>query len=74
MVPTGFAKLEFRPGEEFMGLFVRTCTTMQLEGFMPQALANVINGELYSMVCCVVYGLRPDNDETWKSVWLLCNA
>jgi hypothetical protein len=28
-----------------MGLFVRTCTAMQLEGFKPQNLANVINGE-----------------------------
>jgi hypothetical protein len=28
-----------------MGLFVRACTAMQLEGFTPQALANVINGE-----------------------------
>jgi hypothetical protein len=28
-----------------MGLFVRTCTAMQLEGFNPQELANVINGE-----------------------------
>jgi hypothetical protein len=42
---TGFAKLEYRPGDEFIGLFVRTCTAMQLEGFDPQALANVMNGE-----------------------------
>jgi hypothetical protein len=28
-----------------MGLFVRTCTAMQLEGFVPQQLANIINGE-----------------------------
>jgi hypothetical protein len=41
---TGFAKLEYPPGDEFMGLFVRTCTAMQLEGFDPQDLANVING------------------------------
>jgi hypothetical protein len=27
-----------------MRLFVRTCTAMKLEGFEPQALANVING------------------------------
>jgi hypothetical protein len=33
---------------------------MQLEGFDPQALANIINGELY--------GLRPVDNETWKSV------
>jgi hypothetical protein len=64
MEPTGFAKLEYRPGEEFIGLFVRTCTAMQLEGFNPQALASIINGESY--------GLRPVNDETWKSV--LCDA
>jgi hypothetical protein len=45
LIPTGFAKLEYWPGEEFMGLFVRRCMAMQLEGFKPQALANVINGE-----------------------------
>jgi hypothetical protein len=48
-----------------MGLFVRACTAMQLEGFTPQDLSNVINGELY--------GLRPV-DKTWKSMWLLRNA
>jgi hypothetical protein len=41
----GFAKLEFTPEKEFMGLFVRTCTRMQLEGFDPQELALTINGE-----------------------------
>jgi hypothetical protein len=41
----GFAKLEYRPGDEFMKLFVKTCTAMQLEGFEPQHLANIINGE-----------------------------
>jgi hypothetical protein len=46
LIPTGFAKLGYLPGNEFMGLFVRTCTAMQLEGFNPQELANVINGEL----------------------------
>jgi hypothetical protein len=61
----GLAKLEYRPGDEFMGLFVRACTAMQLEGFTPQDLSNVINGELY--------GLRPV-DKTWKSMWLLRNA
>jgi hypothetical protein len=28
-----------------MELFVRTCMAMQLEGFNPQALANIMNGE-----------------------------
>jgi hypothetical protein len=28
-----------------MKLFVRTCTAMQLEGFEPQHLANIVNGE-----------------------------
>jgi hypothetical protein len=41
----GFAKLNYRPDEEFMGLFVRTCTAMQLEGFNPQELANLMNGK-----------------------------
>jgi hypothetical protein len=59
ILPAGFAKLGYPPGDKFMGLFVRTCTAMQLEGFDPQALALIINGELY--------GLRPVN-ETWKSV------
>ena len=36
--------MEYRPGDEFMGLIVKTCTAMQLEGFNPQELANVING------------------------------
>jgi hypothetical protein len=43
-----------------MRLFVRTCTAMQQEGFNPQDLALIINGELY--------GLRPVDNETWKSV------
>jgi hypothetical protein len=42
---TGFAKLEYPPGDEFMRLFARACTAMQLEGFEPQHLANVMNGE-----------------------------
>jgi hypothetical protein len=37
--------MEYRPGDEFMGLFVRTCKAMQLEGFTPQGLSNVMNGE-----------------------------
>jgi hypothetical protein len=45
LISTGFAKLGYPPGKEFMGLFVRTCTAMQLEGFTPQHLANVMNGE-----------------------------
>jgi hypothetical protein len=38
------AKIGYMPGEEFMGLFARTCTAMQLQGFTPQGLANIING------------------------------
>jgi hypothetical protein len=41
----GLAKLEHQPGEEFMRLFIRTSTAMQLERFTPQELANVINGK-----------------------------
>jgi hypothetical protein len=36
-----------------MGLFVRTCTAMQLEGFHPQGLSNVIQGETLIEVCYV---------------------
>jgi hypothetical protein len=43
---TGFAKLGYTPGEEFMGLFVRSCTARQLEGFGSQNLANTISGEV----------------------------
>jgi hypothetical protein len=35
-----------------MGLFVRTCTAMQLEGFTPQELSNVIQGE--SLLMCAM--------------------
>jgi hypothetical protein len=42
---TGLAKLEYQPGEEFMRLFVRACTASRFEGFIPQDLSNVINGE-----------------------------
>jgi hypothetical protein len=42
---TGLAKLEYQPEAEFMRLFVAACTAMRFEGFAPQALANVINGE-----------------------------
>jgi hypothetical protein len=42
---TGLAKLEYRPEAEFMRLFVAACTVMRFEGFNPQELANVINGE-----------------------------
>jgi hypothetical protein len=43
---TGLAKLEYRPEAEFMRLFVATCVTLRFEGFKPQNLSNVINGEL----------------------------
>jgi hypothetical protein len=42
---TGLAKLERKPGEEFMRLFVGACTARRFEGFVPQALSNVLNGE-----------------------------
>jgi hypothetical protein len=45
--PTGFAKFEtrYKPAQEFIELFVRTCVAMGLKGFDPQNLANTINGE-----------------------------
>jgi hypothetical protein len=42
---TGLAKLEYQPEAEFMRLFVAACTAMRFEGFNPQDLSNVINGE-----------------------------
>jgi hypothetical protein len=44
---TGFAKFEarYKPGKEFMELFVRKCVAMELKDFDPQALANIMNGE-----------------------------
>jgi hypothetical protein len=42
----GLAKLEYRPEAEFMRLFVEVCMARRFEGFKPQNLANVINGEL----------------------------
>jgi hypothetical protein len=42
----GLAKLEYRPEAEFMRLFVAACMSRRFEGFNPQALSNVINGEL----------------------------
>jgi hypothetical protein len=41
----GLAKLEYRPEAEFMRQFVVTCLARRFEGFVPQALSNVINGE-----------------------------
>jgi hypothetical protein len=46
MCVTGLAKLEYRPEAEFMRLFVAACFANRFEGFNPQDLANVINGEL----------------------------
>jgi hypothetical protein len=43
---TGLAKLEYRPEEESMRLFVAACMTSRFEGFKAQDLSNVINGEL----------------------------
>jgi hypothetical protein len=42
---SGFAKLGYYPGDSFMDLFVDVCMEMQPRNFVPQALANVINGE-----------------------------
>jgi hypothetical protein len=42
---SGLGKLEYQPGEEFMRLFVRACTARRFEGFKPQELSGVINGE-----------------------------
>ena len=51
----GFAKLGHQPGAEFMELLVSICVAMELHGFKPQHLANIINGELegcaYSNSC-----------------------
>jgi hypothetical protein len=41
----GLAKLEFKPEAEFMRLFVAACMANHFEGFNPQNLSNVINGE-----------------------------
>jgi hypothetical protein len=46
MYVTGLAKLEYRPEAELMRLFVAACTASRFEGFKPQNLSNVINGEL----------------------------
>jgi hypothetical protein len=45
MCVAALAKLEYRPEAEFMRLFVAACTARHFEGFAPQALANVINGD-----------------------------
>jgi hypothetical protein len=42
----GLAKLEYRPEADFMRLFVAACIASHFEGFNPQDLSNVINGEL----------------------------
>jgi hypothetical protein len=41
----GLAKLDHHPGHAFLELFVDACAAMRLQGFDPQNLANVINGE-----------------------------
>jgi hypothetical protein len=41
----GFAKLNHNPGDAFLGLFVDACAATRLQGFDPQALANIINGK-----------------------------
>jgi hypothetical protein len=42
---TGMAKLEYRPRVEFMELLVDECEARGLEGFEPQHMSNVLNGE-----------------------------
>jgi hypothetical protein len=41
----GLAKLDHHPGDAFLELWVDACMAMRLEGFNPQNLSNVINGE-----------------------------
>jgi hypothetical protein len=41
----GFAKLNHNPRPAFLELFVDACMATRLQGFKPQALSNVINGE-----------------------------
>jgi hypothetical protein len=41
----GFAKLNHNPRAAFLELFVDACMATRLQGFHPQNLANVINGE-----------------------------
>jgi hypothetical protein len=48
---TGLAKLEYRPEEEFMRLFVAACMASRFEGFKPQDLSNVMNGEHVGCAC-----------------------
>jgi hypothetical protein len=45
---TGFAKFEarYKPDKEFMELFVRMCEDIGFQGFRPQHLGNIINGEI----------------------------
>jgi hypothetical protein len=44
----GLAKLDHNPGTPFMELFVNACISTRLQGFNPQTLSNVINGECAS--------------------------
>jgi hypothetical protein len=41
----GFAKVDHHPGDAFLELVVDACMGTRLQGFDPQALANIINGE-----------------------------
>jgi hypothetical protein len=41
----GLAKLDHHPGDAFLGLFVDACMATRLEGFDPQNLSNIVNGE-----------------------------
>jgi hypothetical protein len=42
-------------------LFVRTCVAMKLDGFHPQALANIINGEAAVAESLMSSGLCADD-------------
>jgi hypothetical protein len=48
----GFAKLNHNLGPVFLELFVDACMATRLQGFNPQNLSNVINGECASGTSC----------------------
>jgi hypothetical protein len=45
MFCAGIAKIGHRPGSAILELFVDICMATKLQGFNPQNLSNVINGE-----------------------------
>jgi hypothetical protein len=67
-----FAKLEYRPEAELMRQFVAACIASHFEGFSPQALSNVINGELQCTAEARVVDCRSERRDTcawqaWRS-------